>query len=268
MDANEIARGNDDAPLVVSYGVGLDSTAMLVEMERRGIRPDAIVFSDTGAEKPETYAYLETIDKWLDQVGFPRVTIVRYEPVRAPYTTLEGKCRANETLPSIAFGANHSCALVFKRDVQVKWLKTWAPGLEAIGRGDRIIKAIGYDDAAQDRTRAAKANRGTEKLRAQIAARVAEGRKALADQWEADNCEFWYPLQQWGLERDDLAEIVRAAGLPVPVKSACWFCPASSTSSGTTLTSTTERSRWRTATSPGSTPWPIGLRVRSAPASE
>ncbi len=42
--------------LVVSYGVGLDSTAMLVEMHNRGMRPDLILFSDTGGEKPETYA--------------------------------------------------------------------------------------------------------------------------------------------------------------------------------------------------------------------
>lgn len=35
------------APLVVSYGVGVDSTAMLVAMQQRGIRPDLILFADT-----------------------------------------------------------------------------------------------------------------------------------------------------------------------------------------------------------------------------
>lgn len=58
-------------PLVVSYGVGVDSTAMLVAMYRRGIRPDVILFADTSAEKPETYDYLKIIRKWLAKVGFP-----------------------------------------------------------------------------------------------------------------------------------------------------------------------------------------------------
>lgn len=225
MDANELSRS--DQPLVVSYGMGLDSTGMLVEMEARGIVPDAIVFADTGAEKPETYAYLDVMNEWLDKVGFPRITVVSYAPVRAPYTTLEGKCLANDTLPSIAFSSGHSCALVFKRDVQVKWLKSWGPALDAIAAGGRVVKAIGYDSSPADLRRSTKANAGTEKIRAKIAERVAEGRKALADQWEADNVDFWYPLQQWGLERDALAKLITDAGLPLPVKSACYFCPAS-----------------------------------------
>jgi hypothetical protein len=212
--------------LVVSYGLGLDSTAMLVEMNNRGIRPDLILFSDTGAEKPETYAYLDVMDEWLARVGFPEVTRVAYQPVRAPYTTLEEKCLANETLPSLAFGG-HSCALVFKRDVMVKYLKGWKPGLAAVGRGEKMLKAIGYDDSRADRKRRAKADRGTDRIRLKVIEREAAGKAPLSDQWEAAHCDFWYPLQDWGLERDDLAAIIRAAGLPVPVKSACFFCPAS-----------------------------------------
>ncbi len=212
--------------LVVSYGVGLDSTAMLVEMHRRGVRPDLIMFSDPGGEKPETYAYLDVIGPWLKSVGFPPVTVVKYEPVRAPYTTLEGKCRANEVLPSLAYG-QHQCALVFKRDVQVKFLKSWQPGLDALARGERIVNAIGYDDSGADRRRSTKAARVHENTRGKIAERAAEGKAPLADQWQIANCDFWYPLQDWGLTRCALAGIVRSAGLPVPGKSACFFCPAS-----------------------------------------
>lgn len=46
------------APFVVLCGAGVNSTAMLVAMWRRAIRPDLILFADIGAEKPETYAYL------------------------------------------------------------------------------------------------------------------------------------------------------------------------------------------------------------------
>lgn len=38
------------SPLVVSYGAGVDSTALLVEFVRRQIRPDYILFADTGGE--------------------------------------------------------------------------------------------------------------------------------------------------------------------------------------------------------------------------
>ena len=212
--------------LVVSYGIGLDSTAMLVEMHNRGMRPDLIIFSDTGDEKPETYAYLAVINRWLAEVGFPSVTVVQYAPVRAPYSTLEGKCLANETLPSLAFGG-HSCALVFKRDVMVKFLKSWEPGQAAIARGEKIIKAIGYDASKADRRRRVKADRATDRIRLKIIERSDCGKDPTADQWEAAYCSFAYFLQDWELERSDLAAIIKEAGLPLPCKSACWHCPGS-----------------------------------------
>lgn len=40
-----------------------------------------------------------------------------------------------------------------------------------------------------------------------------------------------YPLLELGLSRNDCARIIRDAGLPVPPKSSCWFCPFQSTRS-------------------------------------
>ncbi|MCH8137297.1 MAG: phosphoadenosine phosphosulfate reductase family protein, partial [Proteobacteria bacterium] len=54
-----------DQPLIVCYGAGVDSTAMLVALKREGTRPDLIIFSDTGGEKPETYEYLERLEALL-----------------------------------------------------------------------------------------------------------------------------------------------------------------------------------------------------------
>ncbi|MEU0839514.1 phosphoadenosine phosphosulfate reductase [Streptomyces sp. NPDC005962] len=34
-----------------------------------------------------------------------------------------------------------------------------------------------------------------------------------------------YPLLERGIRRSDCARIIRSAGLPVPPKSSCWFCP-------------------------------------------
>ena len=36
-----------------------------------------------------------------------------------------------------------------------------------------------------------------------------------------------YPLREWGWDRLRCQQEIAAAGLPVPVKSACFFCPAS-----------------------------------------
>ena len=84
---------HDGAPIVVSWGAGVDSTTMLVAMRREGVIPDKILFADTGGEKPETYAYLDHIEPWLASWGAPSVTGVRKKPSpRASYSTLEGNC--------------------------------------------------------------------------------------------------------------------------------------------------------------------------------
>src|SRR5258708_7610102 len=38
---------------------------------------------------------------------------------------------------------------------------------------------------------------------------------------------YWYPLMDWGHDRERCKQIIADAGLPVPIKSACFFCPAS-----------------------------------------
>ncbi|MEE9581113.1 MAG: hypothetical protein V3V74_07355 [Nitrosomonadaceae bacterium] len=237
MSLNQVMT---DSMIAVSYGVGWDSTAMLVEMHNRGIRPDIIMFADTGSEWPETYEYLPVMNEWLERVGFPQITVVKYKPVRASYDTLESKCFHNETLPSLAF-FGHSCSIVFKQVAQIKYLKAWQPAKDAIARGEKIIKVIGYDNSAADRKRRKKADATVHKILTEdtvnkktgkvtklcVNNRLAKGLKPLSDQWEAANCEFTYYLQDWELERPSLPAIIRAAGLPLPHKSACYFCPAS-----------------------------------------
>src|SRR5262245_43493753 len=115
MPTDTIAlRPHPDCLLVVAYGLGVDSTATLVEFSTRGIRPDPILFTDTGGEKPETYAYLPVMQRYLTRVGFPPVVTVRYQPKRAVYDTLEQQCLHTGTLPSLAYGGK-SCSLKSKR---------------------------------------------------------------------------------------------------------------------------------------------------------
>ena len=200
-------------PLVVAYGVGVDSTAMLVGLKQRGIRPDKITFADVGGEKEETYAYLGVIAPWLEFASFPPVTIVRYVPKRfkhwPPYYTLEENCLTNGTLPSISFGFS-SCSMKWKQAPQHAHIKTWQPALEAWARGQKVVKAIGYDCSARDKERSAKSERLVTTYKDQ----------------DGEFYDYWYALQEFGWDRDQCKREIASEGLPVPEKSSCFFCLA------------------------------------------
>jgi len=78
-------------PIVVAYGAGVDSTAMLIGLHERKISLDLILFADTGSEKPETYAYLPVIQDWLARHGMPPVTVLKRRSPRAGDTSLHGE---------------------------------------------------------------------------------------------------------------------------------------------------------------------------------
>jgi len=215
------SRPRPDCPLVVAYGLGVDSTAMLVEFALRGIRPDLILFADTGGEKPETYAYLPIAQQYLAAVGFPSVVTVRYEPTRAAYRTLEEQCLHTGTLPSLAYGGK-SCSLKFKRTSQDRFILTAYPAAEVQRRGQRIVRAIGFDAGEQRRTyaHAVKCTESEQALRT--------GERLSREQWlDQHYFTYWYPLLEWGYDRERCKRIIAHAGLPIPVKSSCFFCPAS-----------------------------------------
>jgi len=54
---------------MVSYGGGANSTALLIGLHQHRIPVDLILFADTGAEHPHTYAYLDVMDDWLKDHG-------------------------------------------------------------------------------------------------------------------------------------------------------------------------------------------------------
>ena len=100
-------------PVVLAYGIGVDSTAMLLELVARGEKPDLVLTADTGSEKPATYAYLDVIRPWMAAHGID-FRICRYEPQRfkhwPPYATLVENVLTDATLPSISLG-RHTCSL-------------------------------------------------------------------------------------------------------------------------------------------------------------
>ena len=57
--------------IVLCFGAGVDSTAMLLALRAAGLRPDAITFADTGGEKPETLVHIERMQKILHAWDWP-----------------------------------------------------------------------------------------------------------------------------------------------------------------------------------------------------
>ena len=114
------APQNTEQLVCVADGMGVDSTAVLVGLKNRGIRPDLITFANTGNEKEETVKYIETRNQWLADVGFPPLVIVQRTPPKAGYDSLYGNCYKNETLPSLAFGQK-SCSIEWKKKPQDFW---------------------------------------------------------------------------------------------------------------------------------------------------
>lgn len=190
---------------ILSYGGGVDSTALLVWAKNHGIRPDAILFADTGSEHPATLAYLrDVIGPWLARVGFPPVTTVRWVRVKGPlagqFVALHEQCERLGELPSIAYG-HSGCSDKWKR-APLDAAALLIPGVaEAHARGEVVERWVGYD--ADEHRRAA---------------RLANKPDPHLWQWRA-------PLHEARIDRDDALDLIRSEGLAVPRKSACWLCP-------------------------------------------
>ena len=188
------SRDPDDL-LVVSYGGGVNSTAMLIGMQQRGIKPGLILFADTGGEKPSTYKYLKQFARWLREHDMPELVIVQNEGIDK---TLEGHCMRTKYLPSLAYGYK-KCSHRFKKEPQEKYTNNWQPARDSWKSGRKLVKAIGYD--------ADEVNRAGIK--------------------DDDKYHYWYPLIEWEWSRPECVAAIESAGLCTPFKSACFFCPAS-----------------------------------------
>ena len=175
---------------------------MLVGLVNKEIPIDLILFADTGAEHPHTYEHIEHVRKWLKEQGLPDITIVQKCDKHGNRLTLEEECLQSGTLPSIAYGYKR-CSLKHKIAPQDKFCNNYQPCRDAWAKGERITKFVGYDAGELRRV-----------------AHVAE-RDAADPKYHKV-----YPLVEWGWTRDDCIHEIQKAGLPLPGKSSCFFCPS------------------------------------------
>jgi len=191
-----------EAPVVAAWGAGVNSTAMIIELVRRGEAPDMVLLAAM-PEQPHTTALIPVFRAWMDAHGVAN-EIVEYQVTRVkhwpPYNDLLEACLTNGTLPSIAFGL-HSCSARHKISPQDKWVKHWPPACRAWDAGQKVTRLIGYDCSARDNQR-----------------------YAHRDGHVSDLYDYRYPLREWGWTREDCECCIADAGLPPFGKSSCFFC--------------------------------------------
>lgn len=192
----------------ISYGGGVQSTALLVLAAQGklddiiGGPVDAALFANVGddSEHPDTLRYIR-------DVAAPYAATHGLVLHELYAKTADGQPRTlmnllwSENTPSIpvrlepvGMPANRSCTNHFKVQVIGKYLKE-----SGATKANKAIVAIGISTDEIHR---------------------ADGGKSRPPYQESV-----YPLLDLGLSRSDCQRIIQDAGLPLPRKSACFFCP-------------------------------------------
>ena len=88
-------RREADSKYAVSYGGGVNSTALVILLVNKGLPLDYVVFADTGNEMPETYEYLNVMKRYLNKVSVP----LKVVQVRSG-ESLSDRCLRRRVIPS------------------------------------------------------------------------------------------------------------------------------------------------------------------------
>ena len=133
----------------------------------------------------------------------PEITRVYKATKDGRRLTLEDECLKSGTLPSIAYGFKR-CSQKHKIGPQEKFCNHH-PLCRAVWQaGGRVTRFIGYDAGERKRYEHSKQYNAADK-----------------------KYENRYPLiEDWHWTRDDCIRAIQEAGLPLPGKSSCFFCPS------------------------------------------
>ncbi|MFJ4915886.1 phosphoadenosine phosphosulfate reductase [Streptomyces sp. NPDC088726] len=187
----------------VSYGGGVQSTALLVLAAQGRIDFSTFLMANVGddSEHPGTLRYLEEYARpYAAEHGIELAVLDRVMVRSGEVRTLYGQL-TKEGSRSLAIPVRMS---------------NGAPGTRSC-TADFKIKVVGRELKRRGATKEAPATVG-------IGISLDEIHRANNRRCEPHE-EIVYPLLELGLRRIDCARIIREAGLPVPPKSSCWFCP-------------------------------------------
>jgi 3'-phosphoadenosine 5'-phosphosulfate sulfotransferase (PAPS reductase)/FAD synthetase len=188
-----------------SFGGGVQSMAVLV-LQAQGKLPeayDAFVFANVGedSENPATLAYVENVAKpFAEKHGIKFIEVQKrrrngeldtlYQFVHREKNSVSLPIRMANGAPG-----NRNCTGTFKINVIDRWIKKAGYSHSIIGIG------ISTDEFL----------------------------RARDEQWHASDYGVQkrreHPLITLRLNRAQCQQIIQEAGLPLPPKSACWWCP-------------------------------------------
>jgi PP-loop superfamily ATP-utilizing enzyme len=187
----------------ISYGGGVQSTALLVLAAQKRIDFRLFLFSNVGddSENPRTLEYVkEYAEPYAEQHGIELVTLQRImQRTGQPRTLWEDLTREGSKSLKIPVRMSNG-----------------APGTRSCTATYKI-EVIGRELKRRGATEANPAVIG-------IGISVDEIHRANNRKVEPHEV-ITYPLLDLGLRRVDCMRIIREAGLPVPPKSSCFFCP-------------------------------------------
>lgn len=185
---------------VFAFGGGVQSMAGMVLTAQRRLHYDAFVFAHVGedSERPGTLRYIQCYARLYADDHDINLVEVRKTTRKSPKTLYQYLMDDNRSVSipmRLSNGApgKRNCTTDWKIEPIAKWLKKQGatpnhPAVVALG--------ISVDESHRARTDSGIA-------------------------WET----LEYPLLDLRLTRSACAQIITDAGLPVPPKSACWFCP-------------------------------------------
>lgn len=190
-----------------SYGGGVQSTAALVLAAQGKIDFPTFLFANVGddSEHPATLAYIRDIAMpYAEANNIALIELVRVQRtgagrgrVRTIYQTLIDPEQLNVIIPArfetSGAPSQRACTSDYKVRQIARWLKE-----HGATSNDPAIVGLGIS--------------------------LDEFQRARTDSGFATHTNV-YPLLDLRLTRQDCINIIADAGLPVPPKSSCWFCP-------------------------------------------
>ena len=178
---------------VQSFGGGVQSVALAILNATGRVTPraDLAIFADPGSEEAETYRLLPVYREWMAAHEYELVTVKSHCGPLLDYVL-----ERSTVIPI------HSKTMIGHRQCTNKWKLTPIKRYARAQGATKLTQQLGISTDEYQRVKPAR------------------------DQWVTNR----WPLIELGLSRRDCISIIEAEGLPVPPKSACWFCPFQQTS--------------------------------------
>jgi len=187
---------------VIAYGGGVQSTALCVLAIQGKIGPvDAALFANVGddSEDPASLAYVKAVTPWFGERGLPVHTLQRVRRDGAAETLWQRLLRPSRSIDipvrmaDTGSPGNRRCTGDFKIKVLSRWMRQHGASADSPAR---VLIGISTDEWHRINSR-----------------RVSDGEIPE------------YPLIDLRLDRAACQRVIAEAGLPVPGKSSCFFCP-------------------------------------------